>query len=106
MKKVLEESIIFPKLIFDLKMKLSILLFILSFITVYGNSYSQKTKLTLNLNDVSIEEVINEIESQTQFEFIFNTKSVDLKRIISINVKSKRITDIQTNLKTYHHLNF
>ena len=95
MKKVLQKSIVFPKLIsVDLKIKLLAVLFILSFIAVHANSYSQKTKLSLNLNDVSIEEVINVIESQTEFEFIFNTKVVNPNRRVTIRVKNKKVKEI------------
>lgn len=76
----------------DLKMKLSLLLLItVTFVMQANSSYSQKTKITLDLGNTTVEEVIDEIEANTEFKFIFSTKTVDLKRKVSINVRKATI---------------
>lgn len=79
---------------FGLKMRLSIILFTISFAVQAGNSYSQKTKISLQLEDVTVERVIDEIEAKTAFKFIFNTSTVNLDRKVSVNINAKRLPKI------------
>src|SRR5690606_22001479 len=80
---------------FDLKMKLSLLfLLTLTFVMQANPSYSQKTKISLYLGDVTVEGVIDEIEARTEFKFIFNTKTVDLDRKVSIKVKKVSVEQV------------
>ncbi|WNH09509.1 SusC/RagA family TonB-linked outer membrane protein [Thalassobellus suaedae] len=77
---------------FDLKMKLSVLFIFVVFFTLQANnSYSQKTKVSLNLNNASVSQIIDEIESNTEFRFVYKIKDVNIKRSISINVKKESI---------------
>ena len=89
MKKPTKSGGLFPRhLKFDLKMKLSLLFLItVSFVMQANSSYSQKTKISLELGNATLTEIIDEIEANTEFKFIFNTKIVDLNRKVSINVK-------------------
>ncbi len=78
---------------FDLKMKLSALLMFTVFFTLQANtSYSQRTKISLNLNNVSVSQLIDEVESSTEFRFVYKIKDVDLDRIISVDVEKESIT--------------
>jgi TonB-linked SusC/RagA family outer membrane protein len=80
---------------FDLKMKLSALfIFVTLFTLQANNSYSQKVKISLSLNNVTVGELIDEIESTTEFRFVYKIKDVNLKRNISVNVKKESITTI------------
>ncbi len=99
MKKPPKSGEIIPwPLKFDLKMKLSLLFLItVSFVMQANSSYSQKTKISLDLGNATMEEVIDVIEANTEFKFIFNTKTVNLKRKVSISVKKvsiKRVLDL------------
>jgi TonB-linked SusC/RagA family outer membrane protein len=84
-----------PFLKFDLKMKLTTL-FLLSALTVMqaGVTYSQKTKVSLNVNNMPVVKVIEKIESTTDFKFVFNIKSVDLNRTIDLNAKNENIDSV------------
>jgi len=96
MKKI-ERSHCGPNLLLklDLKMKLSALLLIATFFTLQANtSYGQLTKITLNLNNVSIEQLLDEIEKSTEFRFIYRIEDIDLNRTVSITVKEEKITNI------------
>jgi len=80
-------------------MRLSGFLFIICvFQVLAGRSYSQSTKLSLNLNQAKISQVLNEIENQSEFYFLYNHKLIDIDRKVDIDVKNKRIKDILTNL--------
>ncbi|MCF4100777.1 SusC/RagA family TonB-linked outer membrane protein [Gillisia sp. M10.2A] len=74
-------------------MRLTLLFAFITLFTLHANSaYSQKTNVTLNLENVSIERLIDEIETKTDFRFVFKTKDVDLNRRISIKVQKKPVT--------------
>ncbi|MFI2742836.1 TonB-dependent receptor [Zhouia sp. PK063] len=83
----------------SLKMKLTSLLLLISMFTMHANNgYAQKTKVTLNMHDVTVGKVIDEIETSTDFKFIFSTKDVDLKRKLSIQVNKEGIENVLNNL--------
>ncbi len=79
---------------FYLKMKLTIFFLLASLFTVNANSYAQKTKIDLNLKNVSIETVLKEIEQKTDFKFLYNNNEIDTQREVSIDVYKKSVSDI------------
>lgn len=87
----------FPLFKFDLKMKLTTLFILVAMFSIRANtSYAQKTKVSLELNNTTVEKVIETIEQKTDFKFIYKLNDIDLNRIISINVKNQSI-DIVLN---------
>jgi len=100
MKKVFNPSILkhgIPK--FDLKMKLSfIFLFAMVFALQANNSYSQNTRITLNMENVKVSDVIDRIEIETEFKFLYNTKVIDLDRMVSISSRKQTIDKILFDL--------
>lgn len=57
-------------------------------------SYSQKTVLSLSMNGVSVEQVLDRIEKDTDYRFLFTDRSVEVSRKVSVSVKSCKITDV------------
>ncbi|MCX6327246.1 MAG: TonB-dependent receptor [Bacteroidia bacterium] len=84
--------------IFKLMRNTLLLIFITVFQAYANDTYSQNTKLTLNLNNVSIANVLEEIESNSEFYFLFNAKLIDVKREVSLSIEDKKISDILTSL--------
>ena len=83
----------------DLKMKLTVFLFVISLFQLQaGTGYAQKTKITLNMQGVTVLEVIEEIEAITNFDFLYSEKDLDLTRKVSINARKKRVEDVLTIL--------
>lgn len=83
----------------DLKMKLSLLFVFLSFLNLLANdSYSQTTRLSLHMENVPLNEVIAEIEDRSDFKFLYNRNDVNLDRLVSVNVKNKKISTILARL--------
>jgi TonB-dependent starch-binding outer membrane protein SusC len=62
------------------------------------SGYSQATRLTLKMSDSKIIEVLDEIEEQSEFYFLFNQKLVDVERKVDIDVQEKPIDFILQNL--------
>lgn len=76
------------------KMKLTLLLLFVTVLTgIAADSYSQSTKLTLRLENVRIEDLLNKIEDQSQFRFFYN-EEINLDKKISIDVSTETITNI------------
>lgn len=76
-------------------MKLSLILLLVSVATVTANvGYSQNTKLTVNLQNATIQELIREIESQSEFIFVFYDNAIDLNQRVSVNVNGQTVDKI------------
>ncbi len=79
----------------NLKMKLSILLFFISLFTLQANeTYSQQKKITIDLNDVSVQQFLDEIESSSEFRFVYKIKDIDLERKVSIKANKELIASV------------
>lgn len=61
-------------------------------------TYSQKTELALDLKDVTVEQVLDEIESQSEYYFALSKKLVDINRVVDIKVEKKSINEILDEL--------
>jgi TonB-linked SusC/RagA family outer membrane protein len=59
-----------------------------------GPSYSQTAKVSLDLRNVTVEEVLNKIEDESEFFFLFNEKLVDLSKKVDIKADEQPIKDI------------
>ncbi len=71
-----------------------ILILMISLLSFFpASTYSQITKLTLNMKNSSLLSVLKTIESKSDYKFFFNDK-IDVKKIVSIDVKQKSIPEI------------
>ncbi|MEO8255563.1 MAG: SusC/RagA family TonB-linked outer membrane protein, partial [Flavobacterium sp.] len=75
----------------DLKLKLTTLLLLVAIFNSRADTYAQKTKVSLELNNTTVERVIETIEQKTDFKFIYKLTDIDLYRVVSINVKDQTI---------------
>lgn len=76
-------------------MRLSAFFLFLFLSQVWAESgYSQMTKLTLKMDNVRVIDVLDEIENNSEFYFLFNQKLVDVERKINVDVKEKTIDKI------------
>ncbi|MDR1864696.1 MAG: SusC/RagA family TonB-linked outer membrane protein [Bacteroidales bacterium] len=73
-------------------MKLSVISVFFSTCIVCANSlYAQDTRISLQLKDATVKEILNEIERVSEFIFIFRNDAVDLDRKITVSVLDKSI---------------
>src|ERR1035437_4594456 len=80
-------------------MRNTLLLVFITVLQAYANdTYSQNTKLTLNLNNVTVANVLEEIQNNSECYFLFNAKLIDVKREVSISMEDKKISEILTFL--------
>jgi TonB-linked SusC/RagA family outer membrane protein len=60
--------------------------------------YSQSTAVSLELKNVTIEEVLYELEKKTDFHFIYNSKLVNVDRKITIDAKNEQLETLLQRL--------
>ena len=86
------------KLIMELK--IAILLVVVSVTNVFAiGTYSQTAKVSLDMKNTTLEKVMDEIEKQSEFYFIFNQKQINVERVVDIHVR-KRI-DFRHSAKSF-----
>lgn len=75
------------------------LLIISSTLAAFGNNNpSQDGTLSLNMQNVTVERVLNQIETETDYTFLYNKQMVDVTRKVSITVKNKPIKIVLASL--------
>jgi TonB-linked SusC/RagA family outer membrane protein len=80
-------------------MKLTVFLILLSIMQVFAvESYSQNTKLSLEMEDVTVKDVLAEIEDMSEFYFLYSTKIIDVSREVDISAKNEKIAKILKKL--------
>jgi len=76
-------------------MKLTFLSFFIGIMGVSAASvYSQEKKISLNLEKASIVEVFQEIESQSEFVFIYKNEAIDLKNTVSVKITNTTVDKV------------
>ena len=58
------------------------------------NGYAQRTHVAISMNNVSVEQVLNKIEETSDYVFLYNDKTIQKNRIVSVRNKSGKILDI------------
>ena len=80
-------------------MKLTALFVILAISQALAvNSYSQGTRLTLDMNNSTVKDVLMEIEKNSEFFFLYSNQLIDVDRSVDIRVNSKKIEEILAEL--------
>ena len=72
-------------------MKLTIFLIFAGLMTVSGSIYSQATKLSLQMNQVTVLDVFKQIEAQSEFVFIYKNETIDLNKKINVEMKESTV---------------
>ena len=80
------------------KMKLLITFFLAGLLTVSASTYSQQTKLSINLEEVTVKEAFKLIEKKSEFVFFYNEDYIDANRKVSINATDEKIEIILNEL--------
>lgn len=81
-----------------LAMKLTIIAFFLGLISLSASTYSQNTKITLDLEGVTLFDVFKQIESQSEFVFIYKSATVDFNRRVNVKVEETTVDKILENV--------
>ena len=80
-------------------MRLSVF-FLLVFVaqTFATATYSQQTRLTFKMQDAKLIDVLNKIEDESEFFFLFNQKLVNVDRQVNVDAKNESIDKILSGI--------
>ena len=80
-------------------MKLTIFILLLSVISVFaGKTYSQTKLVNLNAENSAIKEVLQNIEEQSEFVFMYSEKLIDVNRKVTVSIENKKIDEVLDDL--------
>lgn len=80
-------------------MRISLFLVFVSTLQIFaGNSYSQATRLTLDMKDVTIKDVLSRIEDQSGFYFLYDNEQINVHKKVDIDVQNESIDVILNKL--------
>ena len=80
-------------------MKLSLFLSFLSVFTLVAeNGYSQNAKVSVNKENAKVQDVLEEIENQTDYLFLYNKKNVNVNRKTTVKESDAPVSRILNNL--------
>ena len=80
---------------FILKMKLvGVLMCFLGLTGTYASGYSQQAKLSLNVKNTTVKDVLKQIEDQTEYSFMYNASKVDVYREVDLNVENGSLEEV------------
>jgi TonB-linked SusC/RagA family outer membrane protein len=69
------------------------------FISLLANSvFCQSAKVSIHLNNSTVEEILNEIENKSEYYFLFNQKLIDVNRKIDFKAEDISIKEILDSL--------
>ena len=89
------ESMFLPPLKKLLRMaRLTLILLLAGLLQVAAKSYSQNAKLSLELHNATIAEILNRIEEQTDYRFFYDNSQVDLSKRLNFETDSKTIGEV------------
>jgi len=72
--------------------RLTFLLLLVSVLVVFANENYSKTKmLSLNMRGASVKEVLNTIEKQSEYYFLYSENLIDVERKVNVNIENKTV---------------
>jgi len=76
-------------------MRIAVILLLFGLLqTQANNAWSQKTKLSVNFSNTELVNVLDQIENDTEFLFLYNEKLIDPARKVSIHVQDQGIEEV------------
>lgn len=79
-------------------MRLTTLALIVFSLNISATVYSQKTKLSLDVNNQSIKEILYLIENQSEFRFIYESGKINLDKKVYVREKEQSVETILNRL--------
>ena len=93
------------KQIFRIMRISTFLLMVCVFCSYAGNAHSQNAKVSIRMNNVKLDKILNEIENQTDYLFIYNNQ-VDINKITSVKVKNEAVAQVLDKILSGTGINY
>lgn len=87
-------------------MKLTFISLLISTTGMFASVNSQNTRVNIHVNNANTQIVLNEIEKQTDYLFVYDTKDVDLNRKVSIEAQDKTVADVLSSIFTQTDISY
>lgn len=81
------------------------LLMVCVFCSYARNAHSQNAKVSIRMNNVKLDKILNEIENQTDYLFIYNNQ-VDINKITSVKVKNEAVAQVLDKILSGTGINY
>lgn len=87
-------------------MKLSVLLLLIGFLQLSANTYGQKEKLTLKMQDVTAQEVFKQLEKQAGLKFFYQDEQLNKIGHVSVNASNQSLNDVLSEMLDHTGLTY
>ena len=78
--------------------RMTLILLLAGLLQVSAKSYSQNTKLSLELHNETVAAILNQIEEQSDYRFFYDNEQVDLTKRLNVEIENKGIEEILDQL--------
>ena len=94
-----------PLKIFRIMRITTFLLLVCVFCTFAENTHSQNARMSISKRNAQLEEILTEIESQTDYLFFYNNQ-VDVNRKVSVKVKNEPVSAVLKSILKNSDIDF
>ena len=75
-----------------------IIMLVSTFQVLATDSYSQTTRLSLDMKKATIKEVLSRIEDESEFYFLYNSELIDVEKKVNVSIKNEKIETVLNQL--------
>ena len=79
-------------------MRLTLFCFLLAVFGVHANSYSQNTRFNFKYKDTSIKQILEDIKSQSEFEFFYSNDDFNTNAKVDLKVSNATVEEVLQKL--------
>jgi TonB-linked SusC/RagA family outer membrane protein len=80
-------------------MKLTLVISLVAVLQTWAAvSYSQTTTLSISLKNATVQTVLQQVEDQSEFYFLYSRSLIDVDRTVDVQLKDAKITDVLNTL--------
>lgn len=92
------KKIKYQKTIINWSRHIFLLMVVLALSSLFNKTIAQTTQVSLDLKNVTVKEVLQEIEKKTNYYFLYNSELINVQRIVSVSVKKQSLESILNQL--------
>jgi len=87
-------------------MKVLTILMLVFVMHISARSYSQNSKLSLNMQNVSIKQILERIEDQSEFRFLYSDSKINVEKKINVDFTNSSIENVLNNIFKGSEVNY
>ena len=87
------KSLLSKQTLRTMKISISLLLFV-TFQAYCHTGYSQSARINIPRSVLKVSEILTQIESQTDYLFVYNKNNVDVHRAVNVDAKNQQVSDV------------